>query len=274
MQIDDKPCKIDFDVFGKLFCIGITKEGIADFFGCTTYDIDVWCKNTIKESFEELCKEADYAVNINQDKQRPYTVYMHICPNGKKYIGVTKCKLNKRFGKGRGYESNIHFASAINKYGWENIEHAILFMRLTREEAEQKEIEMIKRFRSCDRRYGYNIESGGMLNKEVSDETREKLRKASSGKHPTAETRKKMSESHSGTKCHFYGTTVSEEDKQKLRELRSKKVIKMDHDGNIIAEYPSMKEAAKAHGVTRQAISSCCSGKSKNCLGYLWRWKQ
>lgn len=258
--------------FGKLFCMGINKAGMAMFFDCTEADIDAWCLNNIGEDFADLCSEVEYAKHVNQDKERPYTVYMHIAPSGKKYIGVTKCTLNKRADRGRGYHDNDYFANAIKKYGWENFRHAILFMRLTREEAAQKEIEMIKRFRTTDRRFGYNIEGGGNLKKEVSQETREKLRKASTGKYPSAETRRKMSESHSGEKCRFYGVPNSEEQKRHLRELRSKPVLQLDDQGNVVKRYASMKEAAAAFGVTRQAISSSARGKSKKAVGFYWKF--
>ena len=74
-----------------------------------------------------------------------YTVYQHKNKiNGKVYIGITMQEPEKRWGvNGRNYKSSPHFYSAIQKYGWDNFEHNILFTNLTKEEACLKEIEFI-----------------------------------------------------------------------------------------------------------------------------------
>ena len=61
--------------------------------------------------------------------------------------------------------SNItnYFTNAIKKYGWANIEHKILYTNLSKEEAEQKEIELIKEYKSNKREYGYNLTEGVLL---------------------------------------------------------------------------------------------------------------
>ena len=39
-----------------------------------------------------------------------YTVYLHICPEGKKYYGATKLNVNRRWRKnGEGYEKQENF---------------------------------------------------------------------------------------------------------------------------------------------------------------------
>ena len=58
-----------------------------------------------------------------------------------------------------------------------------------------------------------------MRGRKVSDETREKNRQAHIGKHPSDETRAKLSESRTGEKNPFYGKHHSEETKAKLREI-------------------------------------------------------
>lgn len=41
-----------------------------------------------------------------------YTVYMHICPNGKRYIGITGLYPKDRWKNGANYKFNRHFTSA------------------------------------------------------------------------------------------------------------------------------------------------------------------
>ena len=72
-----------------------------------------------------------------------FKVYKHTAPSGKIYIGITGQEVNKRWQNGFGYVGNDYFMKAIKKYGWDSIKHEILFDRLTKEEAESKEIELI-----------------------------------------------------------------------------------------------------------------------------------
>ncbi len=103
-----------------------------------------------------------------------YIVYVHTTPVGKKYVGITCNRPAERWKRGRGYESQL-FYNAVEKYGWDNIRHEILFENLTKEEAEKKEIELIASYKSNDRRYGYNIDNGGNANRKLSDETKRKI---------------------------------------------------------------------------------------------------
>lgn len=60
----------------------------------------------------------------------PYTVYIHLCPNGKYYIGCTHRKYpDYRWGiGGKHYASNPKFYSAILKYGWNSILHYVCYL--------------------------------------------------------------------------------------------------------------------------------------------------
>lgn len=60
-------------------------------------------------------------------KQSNFTIYKHICPNGKVYIGQTSLNPESRWQKGRHYKGSPYFYNAILKYGWDNIEHIILW---------------------------------------------------------------------------------------------------------------------------------------------------
>ena len=65
-----------------------------------------------------------------------YSVYMHRFPNNKVYIGCTQMKPEIRFGRnGIGYQDANRMWSAIQEFGWDNIEHTILLTTTSREEA-------------------------------------------------------------------------------------------------------------------------------------------
>ena len=135
-----------------------------------------------------------------------YTVYKHTSPSGKVYIGITHLKPEKRWNSGRGYKGNIHFTNAINKYGWDNFKHEILFENLSKEEACQKEIELIAFYKSNDKKLGYNQSIGGEINSgwHLSDEAKRKISENNArfnlGKHLSEETKKKIGNANKGRK--------------------------------------------------------------------------
>jgi len=91
-----------------------------------------------------------------------YTVYVHtVIENGKKYVGQCIGDPRRRWGAtGHRYRGQF-FYRAIEKYGWNNMTHEIVATNLSKEEADALEIELIKQYRSNQRKYGYNITPGG-----------------------------------------------------------------------------------------------------------------
>lgn len=90
-----------------------------------------------------------------------YYVYMHITPNGKKYVGITKQRLSRRWKNGYGYAGSPHFYNAILKYGWDNIEHKIIAENLSLVDACNMEKQLIAEFDLTNREFGYNECVGG-----------------------------------------------------------------------------------------------------------------
>ena len=176
------------------------------------------------------------------NKNRKYCVYMHTAPNEKKYIGITSTAPASRWGKdGIHYKEQTVFYNAIKKYGWENFEHKILVKGLTKEEAEQKEIELIALYKLTDRNYGYNVSNGGFAS-ACTPEVAEKIRIANIGKKRTKETREKISNALKGIKR-------SDETKRKVSEANRGKVRSKEVKERMSRTFKGRKltEEAKAN---------------------------
>lgn len=174
------------------------------------------------------------------DRNKTFTVYKHTTPSNKVYIGITCESVDKRWGKnGSGYHDNMHFWSAIQKYGWDNIVHEILFTDLSIDEASKKEIELIAKYESSDPKYGYNKTLGGEVG-FPSEETREKLRQARRKLASDPEYIEKVRRSLTG---HF----VSEETKQRISQAnRGRKHLKPSRlKGVHLSESHKMKLRGK-----------------------------
>ena len=101
-----------------------------------------------------------------------------------------------------------------------------------------------------------------------------KMAEAKSGRVLTEEHRKKISEAMTGEKHPNFGKHPTEEIRKKMSENRpSKSVLQFSKSGELIAEYPSGKEAQKQTGLPTSNICSCCKGRQKSCGGYIWRYK-
>ena len=159
-------------------------------------------------------------ISIEQDaiERKDYCVYKHETPNGKVYIGQTCKKPNERWSNGYGYKNQV-FYNAIQKYGWENIKHEILFEGLSKSEADEKEVEMISLYNSCDNEFGYNIShgGGGTLGVKPSEETKQKISSSHKGMKRSEESKIKQSET-------LTGRHHSEETKRKIGEANSRRI--------------------------------------------------
>ena len=128
-----------------------------------------------------------------------FWVYIHTCPNGKRYVGVTTAsKPERRWLEGRGYQNNDHFYRAILKYGWDNFEHKV-FEVDSAEEMYRKEVELISFYHSNDPEYGYNHSSGGeksALGCIRSEETKKKMSETAKERWSDPEVRRKRTEAN------------------------------------------------------------------------------
>lgn len=175
---------------------------------------------------------------------KDYYVYKHTVPNGKVYIGITKCNPNKRWSNGHGYKENKRFFNDIILYGWLNVKHEILYEGLTEKEARETEARLIYEYQSYKNKFGYNQTVGysyGYVERDNCMSREEYLNYCNSEDY-------KISCIPKSAKC--------------------KIVYKYDLDNNFICSYDSIGLCAKDIQVDKKNIRDCLKGKQKTCKGF------
>ena len=126
-----------------------------------------------------------------------------------------------------------------------------------------------------------------------SAEQRANISKALTGKKKSAEHIQRLIESHpdvSGPNNPMYGKQhsehtkmliskkakarpVTETQKEHLRNIAKKRAVEqMDFDGNVIATFAKVIDAANSVSAFPQNIGAVCRGVIKSCKGYTWRY--
>lgn len=186
---------------------------------------------------------------------RTYVVYCHTNrENGKRYVGITCQKPEKRWGNGCNYSGNEYFYNAIKKHGWHNFSHDILYTGLTKEAACCIEQKLIFEWKLTDREFGYNLSPGGEGCNAMSEETKAKLSRQRKGIKLSDETKRKMSVSRTG-KGHWASIPVAQ----------------CDNNGNVLRVYPNSRLASAATGINDRNIRHCLRGKRQHAGGYVWK---
>lgn len=207
--------------------------------------------------------------------------------NNKRYIGITfqKPPYKRWIGhKSKARNGNsLPLYNAIRKYGEDNFEFEILFENVDEEMLYQLEVEYIKRFKTQDIEYGYNLADGGKVNKgfkipkeasikralkisgenhwtrriPISEETKKKISKSRLGSKMKEESRIKMIEGLSGENAKWYGVKgenhpaygriKTEEEKFKIisKLPHRQEVIMLDDNDNILQRFFSLSEGAR-----------------------------
>lgn len=218
-----------------------------------------------------------------------YTVYIHVFPNGKKYVGLTMQKINRRWREGNGYGANLRMTNAIKKYGWENIKHEIVATGLTADEAAELEIKLISEMDLLNPDKGYNNAPGGD-HPQHTEATRKKIGAKSKGRTHSEEFKAWISQKNKGENNFMYGKHHTEETKRKISEAKkghstppnkgkfgsdnpgAKKVAAFDLvTGEQVAVFGSIVEAAAFAHRYPSGIQSVLSGKQKQSGGYAWK---
>lgn len=227
-----------------------------------------------------------------------YKIYIHTAPNGKKYVGQTCQRLERRWRNGGGYVRNAYFYRAIQKYGWENFKHEVVLLCADLKEANEKEKQLIAELKTNDPKFGYNISGGADGREKVAESTRRLMSEQRKGKFAgannpyygkkhTEKERKIMSEKSKGRfvgdKSPLYGKHPSDETRAKMSKSRKESALVQEHmqkmnkakakpvlcvETKII--YESARQAARETGLGQGNISAACRGLFKQAYGYHW----
>lgn len=224
--------------------------------------------------------------------QNNFILYVHITPSNKKYFGITCRDIDRRWGYGEGYKNNKHFYRAIQKYGWDNIQHIILADSLSKEWALRLEELFILKYDTTNVNKGYNRSTGGDWGGSgykwhQSEELKQRLHDIKIGIPLSEQHKQALSDAwikrkergevvwNKGLKLkdtgmidNFIKAGIENAKRQR------KPVYKLDLDNNIVSEYESVKSAAKAQGCNNTcAIHAVLSGRAKLAYGYKWKYK-
>lgn len=236
-------------------------------------------------------------------KIESYKIYVHINKiNGKLYFGQTKRNdVNLRFGKnGIQYKKCPYFWNAIQKYGWDNFEHIVIFENLSKEMADIIEKELIKKYDTTNYNLGYNLSEGGgnnssIIQKEVYQYSIDGIliKKWESAQH--AGDNLNIIPSNISACCNGrmktykgyiwkyksnnieYIENIDDYLKRKTpKEIKRyhKKVVQYDLNDNFIKLWDSALDANKHYAANEKStcVQACCRGDRKSAYGFIWKY--
>ena len=228
-------------------------------------------------------------------------VYCAYNKNNKKiYIGYTTTTLFRRISSHnyccKHNNRNNFFHSSLAKHGKENFEWYVLDKSEDLKYLKARECYYINLFKSNNKKYGYNLSTGGE-SPTLNIESRKKISKKAIqrnlngkrnpffGKRHSEETRNHLSKirkgNNIGNENPFFGKRHSEETRERLSKIR-KELCK---NSNIILnmqlaqrgrpvrcvnsgiEYRSIAEASRALGINKSTLKSHLSNRLKTCHG-------
>lgn len=222
--------------------------------------------------------------------------------NNKIYIGQTIRSLIDRINDYKNGLGNDYLNNAFKKYGFDNFKFEIIETASSIDGLNEKEIELISKYKTTDKNIGYNIAYGGK-NSIPSQETLDKMSKAHKGIKQTDMWINKRIHSKGTKEAKKYGKEKTEEEKKylsinspkywlgkkrddetikkisetkrkngasdKMIEKFAKTVYRININTNEYETYISTVEASKYNDVSSSSISRYCS---KNKTKGIYKW--
>lgn len=201
--------------------------------------------------------------------------------NGKVYIGQTIKPLRKRViqhvtcsnPNTKCHKSYFH--RALNKYGIENFELNILEICSCQKELDERERYWIAHYKSTDKRFGYNIDSGGSKGKKtkgLTEDHKEKLLEANLGRHRSENTKQRIRNTHRQMWQDPEYRKKHIDNIMKIAGINRKSIYQYDTDGNFIKEWESTYAVCEhLYGARRKGslIRNIKNNLKRNKLGFM-----
>lgn len=161
--------------------------------------------------------------------------------NNKKYVGVTNRSASIRFNEHMTHDTGLLY-KARKKYGRNNFKIEIIKENIPFEQISSLEKEYILKYNSLIP-YGYNLSTGGIENKNISKEGKERLKEINTG----------------------LGNPMSKGRIAQIDPLTDE----------VIEVYDGIRDAARKlfnDSEKKANIAICLKGKTKKAYGYKWRY--
>nr|DAI22439.1 MAG TPA: intron associated endonuclease [Caudoviricetes sp.] len=200
---------------------------------------------------------------------RLFTIYRHVSPIGRVYVGTTSQDVETRWRHGDNYRNSPYFKRAIRKYGWKNFKHEILFTNVEEERAKRLEIELIRHYKGLG--ISYNLTNGG---------------DGTNGYHHTDEYKQFKSQQMK----EFFSTERGKEicakgGKTNLGKKYNRKsgftkgdyqvriVCQYSLEGVLLNKFKSVSDASRKTGANNCQIGKCLRGKAITAKNFIWRYE-
>lgn len=198
---------------------------------------------------------------------RLFTIYRHVSPVGRVYVGITSQDAETGWRHGDNYRNSTYFKGAIRKYGWKNFKHEILFTDVEEERAKRLEIELVRHYKGLG--ISYNLTDGG---------------DGTNGYHHTDEYKQFKSQQMK----EFFSTGRGKEICAKGGKTNSGKkynrksgftkgdyqvriVCQYSLEGVLLNKFKSVSDASRKTGANNCQIGKCLRGKAVTAKNFIWR---
>lgn len=228
-----------------------------------------------------------------QDKLKSGIYCIENITTNKKYIGQS-IDINDRWRRhiselNHNSHHNDYLQKAWNKYGDKDFRFYVLEY-CDKDELDKKEIYYIDFYNTTNRKYGYNLKSGGQYHNYQTEEVKIKISESNKKAYQNQELRNirsidalkqwsnpKIKEKIIGSNNGMYGKHHTEETKRKISENRSGIKSYRRNTTSVFCielnqKFEDATEAGKELSLDGSGILKVCQGKRKTCGGYHWKF--